>query len=234
MQCTMGQKSGSSKNYLQNILSDDRCKPMVQIQTRTVHLILEKPQINGVKKLLDYIATIQPIAEQDKVTLEEICTHTSIRKNADLQPFGHTCKTIYFVEKGALRIYYLKDGTDITESFEFENAIVARVESLFSGRPSRKAIQAIEDTGLIAINASRLFALYDTHPVLERLFRKIFEEAYVKTVMRIESLQFHNAEERYHNLLKDQPDVLKRIPLKHIASYLGITQVSLSRIRARK
>ncbi len=186
------------------------------------------------KELLDYITTIHDISVESKIALEEICSHESIKKNTDLQPIGHTCKTIYFVVKGGLRIYYYKAGIDITEIFEFENSIVARVESLFSGRPSRKAIQGIEDTELIAINANRLFELYDTSPELERLFRKIFEDAYVKTVNRIESLQFHTAEQRYHQLIKDHPEVLKRVPLKHIASYLGITQVSLSRIRARR
>ena len=186
------------------------------------------------KELLTYIHTVYPISEKSKGVLNDICSDISIKKNTDLQPIGHTCKTIYFVVRGALRIYYFKDEKDISESFEFENSIVARVESLFSGRPSRKAIQAIEDTSLIAINATALFALYDTCPELERLFRKIFERAHVLTVNRLESLQFHAAEERYRNLLNDQPDILKRVPLKYIASYLGITQVSLSRIRAKR
>jgi CRP-like cAMP-binding protein len=181
-----------------------------------------------------YIKTIHPITKEAEEALAGISREVAFKKNTDVQPIGHTCRTIYFVKKGALRIYYFKDGIDITESFEFENAIVARAESLFSGRPSKKAIQAIEEAVLIAINSPALFSMYDAYPELERLFRKIFEEAYVKTVNRLESLQFHTAEERYVNLLKDYPDVLKRVPLKFIASYLGITQVSLSRIRAKK
>jgi hypothetical protein len=72
------------------------------------------------------------------------------------------------------RIYYFKDGIDITESFAFENNIIARVESLFTGKPSRKAIQILEDAEIVAINAGQLFKLYDTFPAIERLFRKIF------------------------------------------------------------
>ncbi len=185
-------------------------------------------------ELLIYLGTIHPISHESQQALNDISTFASIEKNTDLQPVGHTCRTLYYVVKGVLRVYYYKDGIDITESFEFEHSIVARAESLFSGKPSRKAIQAMEDTELVAINASKLFALYDTYPDLERLFRKVFEEAYVKSVNRIESLQFHTAEERYQNLLKDHPDVLLRVPLKHVASYLGITQVSLSRIRAKR
>jgi CRP-like cAMP-binding protein len=187
-----------------------------------------------VEELIKYIESVAAISKEAQAALLEISSLRHYKKNSDVQPIGHTCKTIYFVKKGALRIYYFKDGVDITESFEFENSIVARAESLFTGTPSRKAIQAIEDSELIAIDASRLFGMYDTFPGLERLFRKIFEDAYVKTVKRIESLQFYVPEERYNNLVKNQPDLLQRVPLKYIASFLGITTVSLSRIRSRK
>jgi CRP-like cAMP-binding protein len=182
--------------------------------------------------LIAYCNSIQALSKNAEQALCNISSTLQIEKNKDLQPIGHTCKTIYFIEKGALRIYYYKDGTDITESFEFENSIVARAESLFSGKPSKKAIQAIEDTSLIAIDANKLFILFDAFPEIERLFRKIIEQAYVKTINRLESIQFNTAEERYTNLLNEHKDVLKRVPLKYIASYLGITQVSLSRIRA--
>ena len=79
-----------------------------------------------------------------------------------------------------------------------------------------------------------LYLGVDAFPDIERLFRKIFESAYVETVNRIEGIQFHTAEERYRALIKEAPNVVKRVPLKHIASYLGITQVSLSRIRGIK
>lgn len=187
-----------------------------------------------VQKLLTQIEIIQPISEISANALCSICKEVTFSKGKNIQEIGHTCKTIYFVEKGVVRVYYFKDPIDITESFDFENAFVARAESLFTGKPSRKAIQAIEDTTLIAIESNKLFKLFDTHPDLERLFRKIIETSYVNTVNRIESLQFYTAEERYKTLLKEAPDVLKRIPLKYVASYLGITQVSLSRIRGIK
>ena len=111
---------------------------------------------------------------------------------------------------------------------------MARAESLFAGVPSKKAIEAVEDSQLIAVSAPKLFDLFDSHPKIERLFRKIPEQQYVKTIRRIESLQFQTPEERYKQLIISQPDIFKRVPLKFIASYLGITQVSLSRIRSRK
>ena len=85
-----------------------------------------------------------------------------------------------------------------------------------------------------SISTQELIALYDDHRDIERLFTRLFERAYVQTIQRIENLQFHTAEERYQLLAQEQPEVLRRVPLKYIASYLGITQVSLSRIRAKK
>ena len=185
------------------------------------------------QKLFQYFRKFNPLSKEAENAIAEICSIVTIKRNKDLQPIGHTCKTIYFINKGVARIYYFKDGLDITESFSFENSIIARVESLFTGKPSRKAIQILEDAEVVAINANQLFKLYDTFPEIERLFRKIFEVAYVETVNRIEGMQFHSAEERYNALLNEAPNVLMRVPLKYVASYLGITQVSLSRIRAQ-
>ena len=148
--------------------------------------------------LFQYFSKFNPLSKRAEKAIAEISSIVTIKKNKDLQSIGHTCKTIYFIKKGVARIYYFKDGIDITESFFFENNIIARVESLFTGKPSRKAIQILEDAEIIAVNANQLFKLYDTYPEIERLFRKIFEAAYVETVNRIEGIQFHSAEERYN------------------------------------
>jgi CRP-like cAMP-binding protein len=184
--------------------------------------------------LFQYFKKFNPLSKEAEKAIAEISSIVTIKKSKDLQPIGHTCKTIYFIKKGVARINYFKDGIDITEQFFFENSIIARVESLFTGKPSRKAIQILEDAEIIAINSTQLFKLYDTYPEIERLFRKIFESAYVETVNRIEGIQFHSAEERYNALLNEAPNVLMRVPLKYVASYLGITQVSLSRIRGHR
>ena len=184
--------------------------------------------------LFKYFKKFNPLSKEAENAISEISSIVSIKKNKDLQPIGHSCKTIYFINKGIARIYYFKDGIDITESFSFESNIIARVESLFTGKPSRKAIQILEDAEVVAINSGQLFKLYDTFPEIERLFRKIFEAAYVDTVNRIEGIQFHSAEERYKALINQAPNILQRVPLKHVASYLGITQVSLSRIRGHR
>jgi CRP-like cAMP-binding protein len=186
------------------------------------------------QSLKDYIHQFNKLPDEAWYSIRKICSHIHLKKNKDLQSIGHACKTIYYVQKGVARIYYYKDENEITECFAFENQIIARAESLFTGNPSKKAIQVLEDSIFIAIPATSLFGLYDQFPEIERAFRKIFESAYVETINRMESIQFHTAEERYNALLKEAPNIIRRIPLKHIASYLGITQVSLSRIRSLK
>ena len=182
--------------------------------------------------LVQYFEKYHHVSAPAIQAIAAITSPIFIQKNKILQPVGHTCRTIYFISKGSARIHYYKDGVDITEYFAFENNLVIRVESLFTHQPSRKAIEVMEDSEIMAIDATRLFALYDVFPEIERLFRKIFEDGYVETVNRVESIQFHAAKERYMALLAQTPNILQRVPLKYIASYLGITQVSLSRIRA--
>lgn len=186
------------------------------------------------RALHKYFNQFQPLSTPALEAIEAICKPVTIQKNKNLQNIGQTCQTIYFLENGITRIYYLKNEIDITEGFYFENSIIARAESLFTGRPSRKGIQVLETADLIAIESQKFFALFDEYPEIERLFRKIIEAAYIDTINRIESLQFNSAEERYHSLLETTPDLINRVPLKYIASYLGITQVSLSRIRAAR
>lgn len=173
------------------------------------------------------------ISATSESALKDIINVIAVKKYKELQPIGHTCRTIYYINRGIARIFYYKDEKDITESFSLENDIVVRVESLFKGIPSKKGIQVLEDAEIIAIDAQKLFHLYDQHHEIERLFRLIFEDCHVDMVQRLESIQFQTAKERYRQLLSDSPQIIQRIPLKYIASYLGITQVSLSRIRAQ-
>src|SRR3989338_848276 len=185
-------------------------------------------------ELFQYFNNFQKLSNEAEQAIVEISHELKIKKNTTIQDIGQTCKTIYFIKTGVARIYYYKEDIEITESFAFENNILARVESLFRNKPSKKAIQLLEDSELIAIDANALFKLYDKFPEIERLFRLIFESAYVDTVTRIENIQFHSAEERYRMLLNESSNVIQSVPLKLIASYLGITPVSLSRIRAIK
>ncbi|MCC5930009.1 MAG: Crp/Fnr family transcriptional regulator [Cyclobacteriaceae bacterium] len=179
-------------------------------------------------KTFDAIYSTGPEA---KKAMGAIIQEREFSKNELVQKPGSTCRTLYFVKSGAARIFYFKDGNDITEHFAFANDLIVRAESLFTGAPTRKGIESLEKTHMIAIDAALLIQLYDTHPDIERLFRLIIEKEFVNAIKRIESFQLMSATERYVELLHTT-DIVQKIPLKNIASYLGITQVSLSRIRA--
>jgi CRP-like cAMP-binding protein len=181
--------------------------------------------------IISFLERIHKISQPAKDVLIELIKTNCYAKNEIIQDIGSKCKNIYFVKEGCARIFYFKDGHDITEHFAFENELIVRAESLFTGKSTSKGIQAIDQTTIISIDSEALFKSYDTHQDLERLFRILFEREYVNTVKRIESLQFKSAKERYLELLQTT-DYVQKIPLKYLATYLGITQVSLSRIRA--
>ncbi|HQT24609.1 MAG: cyclic nucleotide-binding protein [Sphingobacteriales bacterium 17-39-43] len=181
--------------------------------------------------IFSFLESIHKVSDQARVALQNIINVNSYKKNEIVQDIGSRCKTIYFVKDGCARIFYYKDGNDITEHFAFENELIVRAESLFTGKPTSKGIQAIDKSTILSIDSESLFQLYNQYHDIERLFRLLFEKEYVNTVKRIENLQFMSAKERYAELLKTT-DYVQKIPLKYIATYLGITQVSLSRIRA--
>lgn len=179
----------------------------------------------------DYFANFYSLSEESRERLLPLIKEKKYHKNEILQNVGNTCRTIYFVTDGLARIFYYKDGNDVTEHFAFDGQVIVRAESLFTEKPTQKGIQILNDSTITSIDSSNLFSLYDDYHEIERLFRLIFENEYVNTIKRIESLQFKTATERYLELLQET-DYISKIPLKYIASYLGITQVSLSRIRA--
>jgi|SRR5690554_1009770 len=181
--------------------------------------------------IFTYFDQIHKIKEDARMALEEIIIEEKFGKNEIIQHPGNRCRTLYFVTKGIARIYYLKDGNDVTEHFAFGGNIIIRAESLFTEQPTQKGIETLTELTAVSISAEKLFDLFDQYHDIERLFNKIFIREYVATIKRVESLQFKSAKERYTELLQET-ELVNQIPLKYIASYLGITQVSLSRIRA--
>ena len=182
--------------------------------------------------LFHYFDQFHSISESAKWAMEKIILTKAITKNEIIQQPGTKCRTLYFVLDGIARIYYLKDIHDVTEHFSFKGHLIIRAESLFTNMPTQKGIQALTDLMLVGIPAQPFFHLFSAHPDIEKLFHKIIVREYITTIKRVESLQYKSATERYHELLSET-ELVNYIPLKYIASYLGITQVSLSRIRSK-
>jgi len=144
---------------------------------------------------------------------------------------GKICSHIYFLEKGCLRGYYNLDGKEISHWFAFENSFVTSFFSFITRKPCIENLQTIEDCILWAISYEDLQKLYDKHPDIERMGRIMNERYYVMLEERFVSNHFKEAKERYENLVTNAPHILQRVPLGYIASYLGMTQETLSRIR---
>lgn len=141
---------------------------------------------------------------------------------------------LYYVAKGGARAYYLKDGKTITDWFAFENDFISSIVSFFLGVPSQHYIEVLEDSTLLVLQLKDIETLCDTYHDFERLARITTTKTMLQLQQRIVSLQFNSSKERYDSLLERFPQIELRAPLGDIASYLGITQETLSRIRNPK
>ncbi len=146
---------------------------------------------------------------------------------------GQIASSLFLIETGLVRSYYIKDGREINSWFGFENIILGSAFPVFYDKPSYENIQFLEPSTYYYIASKDLNELYKKFPQMNTIGRKMAEEYCVILEERIGSLQTENAEQRYQSLLKFQPDATQRISLGHIASYLGITQETLSRIRRK-
>ncbi|RZK65381.1 MAG: Crp/Fnr family transcriptional regulator [Pedobacter sp.] len=159
---------------------------------------------------------------------------TSFKKGDILQNANKVCTTSYFLVKGIVRIYYLKDGKEISEYFCGENEWVNSPKSFVQGEPDIYYIDAIENIEAYAIHVKDLVYLFDNFPEMERYSRLSMGSVFGHLMERITSLRFTSAKEKYSHFITTYHDIYHRIPLGMIASYLGITQETLSRIRSEK
>lgn len=146
---------------------------------------------------------------------------------------GKVCRHLYFLESGALRGFYNLDGKEITHWFGFENDFVTSFHSFITGEAAVENIQLLEGSIVWAISKEKLTGLFDCFHEVERLIRIAYEKYYIRLEERFVNAQFKTAAERYSNLMQQTPHILERVPLGNIASYLGISQETLSRIRTK-
>lgn len=180
----------------------------------------------------DIIQHISPLPEASLTRLKDHITEHHYPKGHILIKADKIEPVIFFVKKGIARAYSPTENTDITFWFGKEGDPVLSMKSYVSNERGYENIELLENSGLYAIHISNLRALFEEDIHIANWGRRLAEKELVKTEERLICRQVRTATERYRDLLNDQPDLLQRVPLGHIASYLGITQVSLSRIRA--
>jgi CRP-like cAMP-binding protein len=141
---------------------------------------------------------------------------------------------IFFITKGVARIYYHKAEKEITEWIAMDEEFFLSIISFFKRTPSRLIIHTLEPAEVMGIHYNDLTRLASQYHEVETLFRKMMTGSLILSQYRMESIQFESAQQRYEKLMKDSPQIIRRVPLSYIASFLGVTLETLSRIRSAR
>ncbi|AIZ42680.1 Crp/Fnr family transcriptional regulator [Cellulophaga baltica] len=172
-------------------------------------------------------------AEELKIVLPYFKTIKK-SKNDILLSNGKNSQVSYFVKKGCLRLYYIdEEGKDITRYIAFENQFATELVSFISNEPAQETIQVIEDSELLYITHDDFRHLMRSIPKWREFYTRYLEKAYVNNSKRLISFTTLDASERYKQLFQINPNIVKRLPNKIVASYINISQETLSRIKSK-
>lgn len=187
--------------------------------------------------MLDFIQFCNQLSPLDKVAtddlLEKLKTNT-FQKGDYLLKDRSVCRHLYFIDKGLSKTFFNRDGKEFIMRFFPENIMFTVLDSYITQAPSNYMILALEETTVTCINKEDMEALCKKHHCIETFFRKLVSFASLNMMKRISEMLEENATERYNHFIKENGPLLQRISLGDLASYLGITQVTLSRIRSKK
>lgn len=182
--------------------------------------------------LFDFIAKYVSLTDDEKNATLSVEKFHSFKKGAILLKEGQLSKDSYFILKGCLRIYYVLDGEEKTTAFYTEMDALTP-PCVTSKTPSEYYLSCTEDSILTVSNSDVEMEVYSRFPKLETLCRMISEELLAKERKDFDEFKNSSPEQRYLNLLQRKPGLVQRVPQRHLASFLGITPQSLSRLRTR-
>lgn len=183
--------------------------------------------------LLDYIRSLVPISIDEFDRFKDRFVPVRLKRNEYLLRAGEVCQHNYFVIKGSFRMYHINpEGQELTRYFAFESKFGTNLTSLIEGSPSLENMQAMEPLEVLRITKTDFFHLVETVPQVNKIYRNILQNAYITSQKRIYDLQGMPALDRLKWLLGQYPKILNRLPSRLIASYLGITPFTLSRLKA--
>jgi CRP-like cAMP-binding protein len=189
---------------------------------------------HGMSQVIAVLQGLQPLSTETLEALQSTIKKKVCKKGDLLVRIGQVPQHFYFVVKGIARVYYIRNEQEVTDYFAIDHQFIGALPALFSQQPSHKAIEVLEDADIEYFSYPAFDKLCERHHDLERAARKMSIVGMMEGQKRIESIRFYSAKERYDELERLYPGITNRAPLKYIASYLGVTQVSISRIRAGK
>lgn len=185
---------------------------------------------------ISFFDSVSPFVKLSPLSRQVLLSHMikeSLPKGHVLVPIGGICRSVYYLEKGLTRTFYLNNGKEVTERFCAENSFTCSMARYLTNTPDGRQIELLEPSVVWSMPYERLEQLYDGHHEIERLGRHIITKDVIELQNRLSGLQFKSAEERYLSLMQSAPSLFQRVPLGIISSYLGITQETLSRIRSK-
>lgn len=180
-----------------------------------------------------FISRLVLFTEAEWQAQQTVLIRRWLKKGEFLLREGQVCNHVSFINKGAFRVYNVVNDEEYTQYFAFENQYITDYKSFLTRQPARDNIVTLENAELIQLDYNSMQRLYETYPVWQKYGRLIAEHVFIETAERTQSLLMKTPEERYLQLVQHQPQVLGRVPLKYIASFIGVTPEALSRIRKR-
>ncbi|WP_343671444.1 Crp/Fnr family transcriptional regulator [Chitinophaga sp.] len=185
-------------------------------------------------EFLEYITSKVDLSEEESYEINNAFQTETYTKGAILIKPGSYSHKVFYIEKGLVRTFYHKEDKDITQFFFNEGTFTAALDSIFYRRPDTYGWEAVEQTKTRTIAYQDLQTLCDKIPALQKILFLAAIDMIDMFALKLESIQFQTAEQRYAAMLEMYPGILLRAPLGQIASYLGITQQTLSVIRGRR
>lgn len=184
-------------------------------------------------RFIKYLQQHVPLNEQDIDFLYKVLSVKSFKKGTILLSEGQISTAFYFNLTGFVRLFYLKNGEERTAFFYPQNTFISAYESFVHQTPSRLNLQATEQTTLVEISVTAATQLLQYSPKFEALARIAMEDELITHQKIIATLLTLTPEERYYNLLDENPLIFQKVPQHYIASYIGVKPESLSRIKKR-
>ncbi|MPQ48951.1 cyclic nucleotide-binding domain-containing protein [Marinifilum sp. N1E240] len=184
-------------------------------------------------KIRQHFEQLVPLSEEEWEDISKGFYRQECAKGELILSQGDECDFIAFIEIGLFRFYHVKDGSEKIITFWFSGDVFSEYRSYITHTPSTNYIESMQDGIIWKIKREHMLDLYDKYPNLERLGRKFAERTYLKLADRLDSFLQDSPKERYLDLLNRNPNFVQEIPQYMIASFLGISAESLSRLRKR-
>ena len=186
------------------------------------------------EKLKYYLKIYTNLDDYQLVKIIKYFKPLSVKRNTFLLSYGETSNELFFVNKGCVRTYYItKQGHEKTRYIAFDNSIVTSISSFISQQPSFEYVDALDDSELYAISHKDFYRLVSEIPQWEKFYRTILEMAYIYQNKKIENLVTLSAKQRYEKVLNENPFYIQKLSNRILASYLDMSQETLSRIKSK-